>query len=682
MTLMTEDIRTIALVGHSQAGKTTLTEALLHQSGTIPTPGTVERGTTVADFEPLEKQAKHSLNSAVVHFQHEGKRIHLIDTPGAPDFIGPAIGALAAVDTVAVVINAERGIERVTLRMMQWAEQRKMARMIIVSHIDEEELDLPALLEEIQKAFGKQCLPINLPTQSATKVLDCFLQHEGEADFHSVAKAHDTLVEQVVEMNEDLMNLYLEQGEVPSEQLPEPFKKALSTGHLIPICFVSARTGAGVAELLKIFANLLPNPKEATPPMLFKGEGEQATEFHPSLNPTGRVLAHIFKISVDPFMGKLGVFRLHQGTITKETQLYVGDARKPFKVGHVYLVQGKELVEVDRAVPGDIAALSRAETVEFDAIVHDNPEDDNIHFRRLDFPRPLYSLAVEPKKRGDEQRLREFLNRLEAEDPCLKVELSPSTHETILHGLAELHLRSALQKMAEVYKMEVVTRAPRIAYRETITAPAPGHCRHKKQTGGAGQFGEVFLRIEPLPRGGGFEFVDAIVGGAIPHQFLPAIEKGVRQVLETGPLAGNPVHDVRVTVYDGKFHPVDSKEIAFQSAGRHAFVEAMEAARPVILEPIVIAQITVPDEAIGDVTGDLTLRRGKLSGTESERAGTSTIIAKVPLAELSDYASRLKSMSAGQGGFTLEFSHYEAVPALIQTQLINAAKVLAAAAKE
>ena len=677
MPTMTEDIRTIALVGHSQAGKTTLTEALLHQAGAIASRGSLERGTTVADFEPLEKQYQHSLSSAAVHLEHEGKRVHLLDTPGAPDFIGPAIAALSAADTAAIVIHAQKGLELITRRMMRWAVQRKLCRLIVVNHIDEADVDLPELLADIQEAFGKECLPINLPSQGGKKVVDCFFQPAGESDFYSVEEAHRALVEQVVEVDEALMGLYLEQGEVRPEQLHEPFEKSLREGHLVPVCFVSARTGAGVAELLDVMVKLMPNPLEGNPaPFLIEGgAGEQ--ELHSEPDPAKHVLAHVFKVSVDPFVGKLGVFRVHQGTIARDTLLYVGHARKPFKVAHPYLVRGKELIEVESLVPGDIGAVSKVEEIEFDSVLHDSPEDEHIRLRRLDFPRPLYALAVEPKKRGDEQRLRELLHRLELEDPCLQVELSPSTHETILHGLADQHLRVALQKMAEVYKMEVVAHPPRIAYRETVMAPAAGHYRHKKQTGGAGQFGEVYLRIEPLPRGAGFEFVDAVVGGAIPHQFLPAVEKGVRQVLEAGPLAGYPFQDVRVTVYDGKSHAVDSKEVAFQTAGRHAFLEAIEKAEPVLLEPIVTIQITVPDRAIGDVTGDLTSRRGQVLGTESVRAGSSTITCRAPLAELSDYASRLKSISAGQGSFALELSHYDRVPPAVQQQLVDEARACA-----
>ena len=678
----TEALRTIALVGHAGAGKTSLAEALLHKAGAITNPGTIERGSTVCDFDPLEKQHQHSLNSSVIHFDDQGTHVHLIDTPGYPDFMGQAIGALAAVETAAIVINAQNGIELITSRMMQWAEKRKLCRAIIVNKIDAENIDLPALLTNIQDVFGKECLPINLPADGGKRVVDCFFNPSGDADFSSVAAAHSAIIDQTVEVDEDLMALYLEKGEVTPEQLHAPFEKALREGHLIPVCFVSARTGAGVAELFDIFAKLFPNPLEGNPPLFFTSEGEKEEEFHSEPDPKKHVLAHVFKVTVDPFVGKLGVFRVHQGTITKDSLLYIGHARKPFKVGHLFMLQGKDHVEVDAAIPGDIAAVAKIDDIEIGSVLHDSPEDEHIHLWPLEFPNPIYGIAIEPKKRGDEQRLHDILHKLTSEDPCFQVELSPSTNETILHGLGDLHMRTMLQKMSEVYKMEVDTHPPRIAYRETVTANAEGHHRHKKQTGGAGQFGEVFLRIEPMPRGTGFEFVDKVYGGAIPNQYIPAVEKGVRMVLDAGPLAGYPVLDVRVTVYDGKSHPVDSKEIAFVSAGKKAFLDAIEKARAIILEPIVNIQVTIPDQHMGDITGDLSSRRGHITGTESSRANVSTIAGRVPLSEVGDYQSKLKSITGGAGSYALELSHYEAVPPNAQQQLIAQYKATRPQAKD
>jgi elongation factor G len=667
-----EAIRTVALVGHGGAGKTTLAEALLQKAGAIVTPGTVERGTTVCDFDPLEKTYQHSLNAAIVHLQHCDTRVHLIDTPGLPDFVGRAIGALPAVETAVVVINAQNGIELITNRMMQWAQRRNLCRMIVINRIDAENIDLPGLLERIQSAFGRECLPINLPANGGKRVVDCFFNPSGDSDFSSVAEAHQALIDQVVEVDEELMAKYLDQGDVEPEQLHGPFEKALREGHLIPVCFASGRNGAGVAELLDIFVKLMPNPTEGNPPQFLKGEGAAAQPISAAVDATRHVLAHVFKVTIDPFVGKVGIFRVHQGTITKDTQLFVGEERKAFKVGHAYLVQGKEFVETDALVPGDIGAVSKVDEIHFDAVLHDSHDEDHIHLAPLEFPTPMYSLAVEPKRRGDEQRISEALHKLAAEDPTFRVGHHASSNETVMSGLGDLHMRYMLDRLAGQYHVEVTTKPPRIPYLETITAKAEGHHRHKKQTGGAGQFGEVYLRVEPLKRGAGFEFVDQVKGGTIPTQFIPAVEKGVRQVLEAGPVAGYPLKDVRVIVYDGKHHPVDSKEVAFVAAGKRAFMDAVSKARPIILEPIVSIDITAPEGNMGDVAGDISSRRGQVSGTDALAPGTLSIKGQVPLAELGNYQARLKSVTAGQGSYAIELSHYEPVPPNIQKDLAAA----------
>ena len=668
-------IRTLALVGQTGAGKTSLAEALLCKAGAIGAAGSVERGTTVSDFDPMERRAQHSLNSAVLNFTHKGARVHLLDTPGYPDFVGQSMTALEAVETAAVVINASTGIEMMSARMMEWAAGRQLCRMVIVNKIDAAGIDLAALVQQIQAAFGKECLPLNLPAAGGTEVVDCFfnpLPVPGiEVDFSSVEAAHRALVEQVVEVDPDFVERYLNDGDVDPRELHAPLEEALRQGHLIPICFVSARNGAGVAELLDVFEALMPNPAEGNPPQFLKGEGANAKELHAKNDPAQHVIAHVFKITVDPYVGKMGVFRIHQGTVTRDSQLYIGDGRKPFKVGHLFMLQGKEHVEVVKGVPGDICAVAKVDEMHFDAVLHDAAEDDHLHLRPLPFPEPVHGLAIEPKRRGDEQRMWEILQKLVDEDPCLKVEHAIATNETVVYGLGELHLRTLLERMNEVYKCEVNTRPPRIAYRETVTAPAEGHHRHKKQSGGAGQFGEVFLRIEPLPRGAGFEFIDEVKGGTIPTQFIPAVEKGVRSVLDSGVIAGHPLRDVRVIVYDGKSHSVDSKDIAFATAGRKAFIDAVKKAGPIVLEPIVKVEITAPEHSMGDVTGDLSAKRGQVNGTQALAGGAFVVNGQVPLSELANYQARLNGMTGGQGRYTLELSHYEAVPLSAQAALTS-----------
>ncbi|MCU0833929.1 MAG: elongation factor G [Chromatiaceae bacterium] len=669
-----EDVRNIALVGHAGSGKTTLVEALLVATGTIPERGSVERGTTVCDYDPVEKELRHSLEVGITSFNAHGRHINLLDTPGFPDFIGRSLAVLPAVETAALVINAQAGIESVTQRMMKAADNRNLCRIIIVNKIDVPGVDLADLTHQIRETFGPECLPINLPADGGTRVVDCFFQPSGDgADFSSVEEAHGQIIDQVVEVDEALMELYLEQGQdLEPEQLHDPFEAALREAHLIPICYVSAQTGAGIPELINILVRLMPNPAEGNPPPYMKGEGAKMEPVAVSPDPSLHALAHVFKIINDPFRGKIGVFRIHQGRITADSQLFIGDARKAFKVNHLYRLHGNDLVEVSDGVPGDILAVSRVDEIHFDAVLHDSHDEDHHHLRTMECPVPLFGLAISPAKRGDEQKLTDALHKLEAEDPCFHVEHNAAANETIMRGLGELHLRVLLRRLSEQFHVEVETRPPSIAYRETISAPAEGHHRHKKQTGGAGQFGEVYLRVEPMERGAGFEFVDAVVGGVIPGQFIPSIEKGVRQVLHEGAVAGYPLQDIRVTVYDGKYHPVDSKDIAFATAGRKAFLDAVEKAKPVILEPIVKIRIVAHNSAMGDLAGDLSSRRGRINGSEAKSGGRIAIDGEVPLAELEGYDARLKSLTGGEGSYAIELSRYEPVPASIQKRLMDA----------
>ncbi len=667
----TQHIRTIGLVGQGGAGKTILIESLLERSGAIGAAGAVERGSTVCDYDAREKEHGHSVKLAVANVIHDDTLIYLIDTPGYLDFVGQSLPALSAVETAAIVINAPSGVELMTRRMMEWAKSRDLCRMIIINRIDAEGVDLPKLLKDIQAEFGSECLPINLPANNGTEVVDCFFQPEGDSDLMPVAEAHTALVDQVVEVDEELMTLYLEQGDVKPEQLHEPFERAMREGHLVPVCFASARTGAGMDLLLNAFSKLMPNPSEGNPPHFLRGEGAEAEPFHSEPDPAKHVLAHVFKVEIDPFIGKLGVFRVHQGTVTPNTQLFIGDARKPFKVSHLYRLQGKEHVEIDQAVPGDIVAVAKVDDIHFDAVLHDAQEDSHIHLKPLDFPQPVFGLALEATRHGDEQKMADVLHRMSSEDPTLKIEHDTTLNETVLRGLGDLHLRLTMEKMEKTFGLQLATRPPRIPYRETIRATAQGHCRHKKQTGGAGQFGEVYLRIAPLERGSGFQFVDESKGGVIPNQFIPAVEKGVRSVLESGPLSGHKMQDVKVTVYDGKHHSVDSKEVAFVAAGRKAFISAVEKAKPVVLEPIVDIEVMVPQEAIGDISGDLASRRGQVSGNDALSGGMMKLTGKVPLAELDNYQSRLKSITGGAGSYAIQFSHYEQVPPNVQQQLVS-----------
>jgi elongation factor G len=670
----TEGIRNVALAGAAGGGKTLLLEALLQQAGAIRSKGSLQRGTTVSDFDPQEKRLQHSLDPALCGFDYDATHINLIDTPGYPDFLGRTLSVLEAVEAVAIVVSAVNGIDTLTQRLMDFARDRELCRLIVVNKIDSRDAESAAVLEELRATFGPECLPLNLPADGGQSVVDCFFQPDGKsADFSSVAAAHTQIVDQVVELDEQLMAVYLEQGAALSpEQLHNPFEQALREGHLVPVCFVSAETGAGVPELLQIFARLMPNPTEGNPPPFLKGEGEAAQRVQVTPDPGRHVVAHVFKTSIDPYVGKLGVLRVHQGTVRQGSQLFVGDARKPIKIAHLLRLTGKDTTEMPQAIPGDICAVAKVDELHLDAVLHDSHDEDQYHLKPVSFPPPMLGIAIEPEKRGDEQRLADTLHKLMAEDPCVRIEHHAAVNETVIYGMGELHLRVLLERMAERYGVHVKTHTPSVPYRETITRPADGHCRHKKQTGGAGQFGEVFLRVEALGRGEGFEFVDEVVGGAIPGQFIPAVEKGVRQVLSEGAVAGFPLQDIRVTVYDGKHHPVDSKEVAFASAGRKAFLDAVRKAGPIVLEPVMRLEITAPATSIGDLTGDLATRRARISGNSTLPGQRATLQALVPLAEISEYQSRLKALTGGEGAYAMELSHYDPVPVRRQHQLVQA----------
>ncbi|GAB1596455.1 elongation factor G [Lysobacter claricitrinus] len=669
MAYSAEQIRNVALAGHPGAGKTTLFEALLHAGGAIQAAGSIERGSTVSDFDPVEKQRGHSLDVGIASTDHAGIHINLIDTPGYPDFRGPALSALAAVETVAIVVACDAGVEYGARRMMEYAKARGLCRAIIVNKIDHGG-DCSALLEALRETFGNECLPLNLPANGGASVIDCFGASTGDSDLGPVADWHQKIIDQVVEINETVMEHYLDLGEdgLSGQELHDAFEQCLRDGHLVPVLFCSARSGAGVRELLDVAERLFPHPGEANPPAFVKGSGADAQPIEAKPDPNAHVIADVFKIINDPFVGKLGVFRVYQGTVKKDTQLLVDDGKKPFRVGHLFKLRGKEHVEVDQAIPGDIAAVAKVEELHFDAVLHDSHDEDQIHLAPLAFPRPMFGLAVDAASKGHEQKLATALHKLSEEDPCFQVEHTAETNETIVRGLSDLHLRVNLDRLKERYGVEVTSRPPRIAYRETVSTKAEGHHRHKKQTGGAGQFGEVFLRIEPLDRGRGFEFADEVKGGTIPGQFIPAVEKGVRQALAAGALAGYPLQDVRVVVYDGKHHAVDSKEVAFVTAGKRAFVDAVLKAKPQVLEPIVDLEVVAPEANMGDVSGNLAGKRARILGTDSTR-GEVIVKAQVPLSELEGFAAELKSITAGRGRYSMDFSHYEPVPSNVQQKL-------------
>ena len=664
-------IRNICLCGQSGSGKTSLCERLLFAAGEISRQGTVEEGNTVSDYTEEEQRYHHSLQPSVIHFDHEGHHVNVIDTPGMSDFIGHAIACFPAVESVVIVIDAAKGVESETRRLMRIATERNLPRMILVNKIDAEEADLEALTSQIRTVFGDICLPINLPNPDRSDVIEVFeTDAHDTTEFSSAETAHTQIVEQVVEVDEELTEKYLEAGEATLEpaQLHDAFEEALREGHLVPIVFASAETGVGIQHLLHVTASLLPSPLEGNPRPFRRGDEPLHTEFDAS-KPT---IAHVFRIETDKHVGKLGFFRVHQGVVKSRSELYIDDLRRPLRIGHVMRLQGKDHKETDAIGPGEIGAVAKIDEIHFDGVLHDSMTAENPPLLLpLKLPKPMYGLAIELKSHADETKFSAAMHKLQGEDPCLVLERVAATKQTVLRGLGDLHLRVVLEKLSNQYGIELETSPPKIAYKETITQPSEGHHRHKKQTGGAGQFGEVYLRIAPLPddHENGFEFENVTVGGSIPRQFMPSIEKGIRQVLSDGAVAGYPMTGVRVEVYDGKHHDVDSKEIAFITAGKKAFIDAVKKAHPVLLEPFVNVEITVPGQCLGDITSDISTRRGRVTDTQV-LDDTCIIKAVAPMGELQSYSSELKSMAGGAGSFAVEYSHDEPTPPQIQQEVV------------
>ncbi len=685
-TRQASDFRNIVLCGGGGCGKTSIAERLLYTCGVTKRLGTVTEGNTVSDFTDEEKAHKHSLRPAITHFEYEKHLVNLIDTPGLIDFIGHAIACFPAVETVAVVVDALKGIDSVTRRLMAVAEERRIPRLIIINKIDEApDGTLEALLDNIRQTFGAICLPINLPSLRGKKVINVF-EHDGtddqgdQADFMSVHEAHKAIVEQVIEVDDELTMQYLEDGEgkFDQEKLHAAFEKALESAHLVPVCFMSARTGTGAEDLLHIFASLCPSPLEVSPAAFLYRERDEAEEkeWHSQPDKNGKVLAHVFRVTNDPFLGKIGIFRVHQGTLKAKQEMLIDDHKKPIKIGHLFLLQGKDHVEVSEVGPGAIAAVAKIDEVRFNAVLHDSHDYDSVRVLPLPLPKPMFGLAVELKNHADEAKFSTATHKLMDEDPCFVVERIAATHQTVMRGLGELHLRIMIEKYKHQSNIELITSTPRVAYKETITSRAEGHHRHKKQSGGAGQFGEVFLRVEPLPpdHPTGFEFENATVGGSIPRQFIPAVEKGVRQVLGDGAVAGYPITGIKVSVYDGKYHDVDSKEIAFLTAGKRAFVDAMQKAKPVLMEPYVNLEITAPSRYLGDLAGQLSTKRGRVQSSEVIAGDVCVVRAQAPLSELQNYTNELKSMTGGAGAFAMDYSHDERTPPGVQAAVIAAFK--------
>ncbi|MFI4883018.1 MAG: elongation factor G, partial [Phycisphaerales bacterium JB064] len=658
-------IRNILLAGHSGSGKTLLAERLLNTAGATSRMGSIEDGNTVSDWTDEAKKHGHSLSSSLVHFEHNTILATLIDTPGLADFFGQAISALPAAGLVGVVIDAAKGIETNTRRIMNTAQQRNIPRMIVINKIDDAQADLEVLVGKIRDTFGNVCVPVNLPNANRDGVVDVLGENtSGDTLFSDVETAHTRIVEQVVEVEDGLMTQYLEGGAASLDRkaVHNAFERALREAHLVPICFVSAKTGAGADAMLDFIETQCPSPLETNPRTFEKldDDGNLTEAFEPKPDAAATLLAHVFKVASDPFVGKLGIMKIHQGTLKVKDEVYFGDGRKPVRINTLFRLQGKDHVDVTEAGPGDIVAVSKIDDIAYNVVVHAHA-NEHLRLKPLPLPKPMYGLAVNLANHKDESKFGPAIAKLQAEDPCFVMDRVAATKETVLRGLGEMHLRVILERMKHQFGVELETHQPKIAYKETVTSNAEGHHRHKKQSGGSGEFGEVYLRVEPLngedteaadANGEHFLFVNATVGGSIPRQFMPAIEKGVRQALKEGAIAGYPIEGVKVEVYDGKYHAVDSKEVAFLKAGKRAFVDACRKAKPALLEPFVEIEVVAPAQYMGDITGDLSTRRGRVQDSMAD-GESCTVRAVAPLGMLQNYANELKSMTHGAGSYVM-----------------------------
>lgn len=678
-----DQLRNLVLLGHSGSGKTLLAEAMLFNTGAVNRMGRVEDGTTVADFDEEEHRRGISINTATVPVEWSDHKINALDAPGFMDFLGDIKGALAVADGAVIVVDASSGVEVGTELVWSSADEVNLPRLVFVNKIDRENVRFDRVLDQLNAYFSATFVPIQVPIGeggSFQGVVDLVSMKaftgngDGSDDIpDAVADKVDTyrrrMMESAAENDDELLLKYLDGEELSAGEIKRGFQAGVASGSIVPVLVGSATHNHGVRRLMDAVIEYLPSPTDAAPYQATNpatGEDEML-----DADPAGPLAAFVFKTVADPYVGKLTFFRVFSGTMDSDSQVYNPRSNEMERLGQLYVMRGKEQISTARISAGDIGGVAKLdETVSGDTLCD---RGHPLVIPTPEYPTPLYSVALTPKTQADTAKLGPTLSRLSDEDPTLRWHQEPSTKELILSGMGETHIDVAIHRMEDKFGVGVNRAVPKVPYQETITHTASAQYRHRKQTGGAGQFAEVHMRVEPQERGEGFDYESKVFGGAISQSFIPSIEKGIRQVLEQGAIAGYPVVDVRAVVYDGKEHPVDSKDIAFQIAGREAFKLAFLEAGPVLLEPIMNVRVIVPVEMMGDILGDMSTRRGRVQGTNQE--GRKAVIeAQVPLAEMQRYATDLRSMTQGRGIYFVEFSHYEVVPQHVAEGIIERAK--------
>ena len=676
-----QSIRNVALVGHSGAGKTQLVSAMLFDAGAVNRFGRVDDGTTVTDYDDEEIARKHTLSCSLAHAEWNKHKINFIDTPGMANFLSDARAALRVADAALVVVDAVAGAEVSTEKVWAAAEEADVPRVIVLNRLDRDRASLGRSLDSLRTVFGRTVIPIQLPIGEERKfngIVDLVAMKawtfSGEAgkpteasvpaDMESdVQAARDALVEMVAEADDALMEKFFDAGTLTQDELISGLKRGIAAGRIFPLLCTSAAANVGIQPLFDTIVNCVPSPAERGVKL--------ADDSRLAASDSGPAAAFVWKTVADPFAGRITMFRVLSGTLKADSTVHNALRESPERLGHLVLLQGKTQTNIPEIKAGDIGAVAKLKETLTGDLLADKGKPLNV--APIKFPEPVISYAIEPKSRGDEEKISTSMHRLQEEDPSIGYTRDPQTKELLLAGQGQLHIEVTVAKLKRRFGVEVLLKPPRIPYRETITAATEAHGRHKKQTGGHGQFGDCKVKFEPLPRGSDFEFVDDIFGGSIPRQFVPAIEKGLQEARVRGFLAGYPMVDFRATVFDGSYHQVDSSEMSFKMAASLAFKDGMSRARPTILEPVMEVEVYAPSDYAGDLMGDLNSRRGRIGGMDTR--GISTVIrAKVPMSEMLTYEQHLTSATGGRGSYHMEFSHYEEVPSHLHGKIISASK--------